>query len=208
MLNMLCSTAYHICNLREPRILYSWCLGAFRYTSREMLHFTCQQNSPSKSNKVQQNANAPTNTIVWDVSTFDECWYCPRLSLQWRHNGHNNVSNHQPHDCLLNRLFRRTSKKTSKLRVTGLCVGNSPGTGEFPAQMASIAENVSIWWRHHDGFTTNCISGVLRHSGSLNGSNGTHSNVARPSSFAYNIFSSLSLTVSFTICYENILSRR
>ena len=31
----------------------------------------------------------------------------------------------QPHDCLLNRLFRRKSKKTSKLRVTGLCVGNS-----------------------------------------------------------------------------------
>ena len=28
--------------------------------------------------------------------------------------------------------------------------GNSPGTGEFPAQMASNAENVSNWWRHHD----------------------------------------------------------
>ena len=32
---------------------------------------------------------------------------------------------------------------------TGLFAGNSPGTGEFPAQMASNAENVSIWWRHH-----------------------------------------------------------
>ena len=52
--------------------------------------------------------------------------------------------NHQPHDCLLNRLFRRRSKKTSKPRVTGLCVGNSPVTGEFPAQMACNAENVSI----------------------------------------------------------------
>ena len=40
--------------------------------------------------------------------------------------------------------------KASKLRVTGLCAGNSPVTGEFPAQMASNAENVSIWWRHHD----------------------------------------------------------
>ena len=29
--------------------------------------------------------------------------------------------------------------------------GNSPVTGEFPSQMASNAENVSIWWRHHDG---------------------------------------------------------
>ena len=63
---------------------------------------------------------------------------------------HGMISNHQPHDCLLNRLFRHRSKKTSKLRVTGLCVGNSQGTGEFPAQMASNAENVSIWWRHHD----------------------------------------------------------
>ena len=70
-------------------------------------------------------------------------------ALRWRHNGCDSVSNHQLHDCLLNRLFRRRSKKTSKLRVTGLCVGNSPGTGEFPAQMTSDAENVSIWWRHH-----------------------------------------------------------
>ena len=71
-------------------------------------------------------------------------------TLWWRHNERDSVSNHQPHDCLLNRLFRRRSKKTSKLRVTGLCVGNSPGTGEFPTQMASKAENVSIWWRHHE----------------------------------------------------------
>ena len=64
------------------------------------------------------------------------------ISLPWRHNGRDSVSNHQPHDCLLNRLFRRRSKETSKLRVTGLCAGNSPGTGEFPTQMASYAENV------------------------------------------------------------------
>ena len=44
---------------------------------------------------------------------------------------------------------RRRSKKAAKLRVTGLCKGNSPVTGEFPAQRASNAENVSIWWRHH-----------------------------------------------------------
>ena len=71
-------------------------------------------------------------------------------TLQWRHNGHNGVSNHQPHNCLLNRLFRRRSKKTPKLRVTGLCVGNSPVTCEFHAQRASNVENVSIWWRHHE----------------------------------------------------------
>ena len=43
-------------------------------------------------------------------------------------NGRDGVSNHQPHGCLLNRVFMRRSKKTSKLRVTGLCAGNSPVT--------------------------------------------------------------------------------
>ena len=42
-----------------------------------------------------------------------------RSPLRWRHNGRDGVSR------------------------------NSPGTGEFPAQMASNAENVSISWRHH-----------------------------------------------------------
>ena len=60
----------------------------------------------------------------------------PPDPLQWRHNGRDGVSNNQPHDCLLNRLFRHKSKKTSKLRVTGLFAGNSPVTGEFPAQRA------------------------------------------------------------------------
>ena len=41
-------------------------------------------------------------------------------------------------------------RNTAKLRVTGLCDGNSLVTDEFPAQMASNAENVSILWRHHE----------------------------------------------------------
>ena len=80
------------------------------------------------------------------------CLVLVKLSLRWRHNELDGVSDHQPHDCLLGRLFGHRSKKSSKLRVTGLCAGNSPGTGEFPAQKASNAENTSIWWRHHDGF--------------------------------------------------------
>ena len=72
---------------------------------------------------------------------------CP---LHWRHNDHDGVSNHQPHGCLLNRLFRRISKKASKPRVTGLCAGKSQGPVN-PAQRASYAENVSIWWSHHVG---------------------------------------------------------
>ena len=84
-------------------------------------------------------------------------------SLQWRHNGRDSVSNHQPYECFLNRLLRCRSKKTSKLRVTGLCAGNSPVTGEYPAQMASNAENVSIRWRHHGyGSTNKCMNCIQR----------------------------------------------
>ena len=50
----------------------------------------------------------------------------------------------------------RRWKKTSKLRVTGLCEGNSPAIGEFLAQRTSNAKNVSIWWRHHNHPTVIC----------------------------------------------------
>ena len=73
----------------------------------------------------------------------------PRTRLKTCWVPHDGVSNHQPNGCLLNRLFRHRSKKTPKLRVTGLCAGNSPVTGELPAKMASNAENNFIWWRHH-----------------------------------------------------------
>ena len=74
------------------------------------------------------------NAQICGTIVFVQAYLLYTLALQWRHNEPDCVSNHQPHDCLLNRLFRRGSKKTSKLRVTGLCAGNSPGTGEFPAQ--------------------------------------------------------------------------
>ena len=72
-----------------------------------------------------------------------------RRTLQWRHNDHDSVSNHQPHGCLLNRLFRRRSRNIKAPRHWPLW-GEFSGIGEFPAQRPSYAENVSIWWRHHD----------------------------------------------------------
>ena len=72
-----------------------------------------------------------------DRSKAQKPWHILDILLPWRHNERDGVSNNQPNDCLLNRLFRRRSKKTSKLCVTGLCAGNSPVTGEFPAQKAS-----------------------------------------------------------------------
>ena len=75
----------------------------------------------------------------------------PHKSLQWRNNRHDGVSNHQPHDCLLNCLVSCWSKKTLKLRVIGLCVKG----GEFQAQRASNAkmfplDDVIMWCRFTD----------------------------------------------------------
>ena len=53
------------------------------------------------------------------------------ISLRWRHNERDGVSNHRRNECFLNRLFGRRPKKTSKLRVTGLCEGNPPVTGHL-----------------------------------------------------------------------------
>ena len=108
---------------------------------------TSATTSQSHSTPWCKGKNSAWRIYAFVVLLLDREYLTP---LRWCHNDHAGVSNHQPHGYLLNRLSRRKSKKTSKLRVTGLCVGNSPGTGEFPAQMASYAENVSIWWRHHD----------------------------------------------------------
>ena len=61
--------------------------------------------------------------------------------------------------------LRRSSNKTSKLRVTGLCEGGSLVTGEFPAQRASDAENVSMWWRHHENQPYSTKQHVHNHIG-------------------------------------------
>ena len=58
-------------------------------------------------------------------------------------------------------VYSGADKKTSKLHVAGLCVGISPGTCKFPAQMASNAENISIGWRHHDCLMVIAVATIL-----------------------------------------------
>ena len=87
--------------------------------------------------------------LFWLVLTTNfnpTTYYYNTLTLSVKRNG---VSNHQPRDCLLNCLFRRRSKKTSKLRVPGLLWGihwwplNSPHKGP-------VTWFFPVWWRHHD----------------------------------------------------------
>ena len=111
--------------------------------------------------KTTMTGTRPTYQIVMERQMWIKCacLYClscqSDILLQWRHNDCDGISNHRRSHCLLNCWFRCRSKKTSKLRVTGLCEGNSPVTGEFPAEKASNTEIISIWWRHH--ITTFCI---------------------------------------------------
>ena len=91
-------------------------------------------------------------TTDLDQHSFDiiaSCWQAPSPS-QWRHNGRNGVSNHQPPDCLLNHLFRRRSNKISKLRVTALCAGihrwpvNSPHKGPVTRKIVPFDDVIMI----------------------------------------------------------------
>ena len=83
------------------------------------------------------------------------------IALQWRHDERDGVSNHHRLHCLSNCWFGVRTKETSKLRVTGLCVGNTRATGEFLKQKASNAENVSVWWRHR-GLYVYCLVSLPR----------------------------------------------
>ena len=77
--------------------------------------------------------------MKWVPNVSDCIW-----ALQWRHNERDGVSNHQPHDCLPNGLFRCRSKKTSMLRVTGLCTGKSPHKGPVTRKMFTFDDVIMV----------------------------------------------------------------
>ena len=100
------------------------CWGIVNWTLRNKLQWNFNKNTKLL---IHRNAN---ENIIYEMAAILSSWRW--VTLLWRHNEHDSVSNHQPRGCLLNRLFRRRSKKTLKLRVTGLCVGNSPGPVNSP----------------------------------------------------------------------------
>ena len=80
-------------------------------------------------------------------------------TLQWRHNGRDGVSNHQPRFGYSTFIQAQIKENIKAPCHWSLC-GNSPVTGEFPTQKVSNAEYASIWWRHHGSLTNApCIYG-------------------------------------------------
>ena len=93
--------------------------------------------------------------------------------LHWRQNGCD-ASQITSLTIVYSTVYSGTDqRKKSKLWITGLCARNSPVTGEFPAQMASNTENVSIWWCHHASIF---VSGIYQNTSifmlSINGGRG------------------------------------
>ena len=93
---------------------------------------SCLTNSRVAGNWYTMTVTVNSWKLSWWITSHVLYAVKPVGKLHWRHNDHDGVSNHQPHGCLLNRLFRRRSKKTPKLRITGLCAGNSPGPVNSP----------------------------------------------------------------------------
>ena len=147
MTSMLWSNKTWVCDIFDPVIhdgtkFYNTSFGPNWCSARN--HHAMAKSNMKQQNPILwitlQNENNTTYIIVWANNGM-----CFVRTLQWRHNGRDGVSNHQPHNCLLNRLFGRRSKKTSKLRiVTDLCAGNS--THKWPVTRKMF----STWWRHHD----------------------------------------------------------
>ena len=142
--NMVCSyrlfcLGFNVCNLSstaEAHTVQYWMIGfVFAPVNQTIIrinrllffhqirkHFFCL------------NRNNLAHFINITVVAKEEKVYIIWNALQWRHNGRDGVSNHRRLDCLLNCVFRPRSRKKSKLRVNGLCEGNSPVTGGFPSQ--------------------------------------------------------------------------
>ena len=129
----LCDKSFHTCNSFQKKTCYLVPLACY---------YVVNSSSPSDAYMLNQAIIGADNGLSrvrpkWSIWISRHLYGCQsKVSPRWS-------------NCLLNRLLRCRSTKTSKLRVTGLCERNSPMTGEFPAQTASNAENVSIWWGHH-----------------------------------------------------------
>ena len=140
------------------------------------IDFTCAS-WRLKSRKCTVCSTACSSQHLWNIKTFKAPHYRPfvvykcsslagavyptyfmpylpmnysLLSLQWRHNERDGVSNHRRLDCLLKRFFQAQIEESIKAPRPRPLWGESTVDRWFPSQRASNAENVSIWWRHHD----------------------------------------------------------
>ena len=120
-----------------------------------LVTLTGARNPAHPANRSQWAHNYCDYEVMRDPVLCTGTLYIRYTSLEWRHNERDGVSNHQRLDCIFNRLFWRSSKEAPKLRVTGLCEGNSTVTGEFPAQRGLQR------WQYFHLMTSSCCCRYL-----------------------------------------------
>ena len=87
-------------------------------------------------------------------------------TLEWRHNERDGVSNHQPHDCLLNRLFRRRCRKHQSSTSLAFMRGihhwpvNSPHKGPVTRNMFPFDDSISSVGDRHISYDCDIINDV------------------------------------------------
>ena len=100
---VLLNSKYYIYIYSYTLLIY-WVLNMHRYTYEwfsKSIHilFRLYHNSPSKM----------CGDVRCRVCEWFFCCTLRILTLQWRHDERDGVSNHQPRDCLFNHSFRRIS---------------------------------------------------------------------------------------------------
>ena len=113
-------------------------------------------------NKVTNNTR--DNVLCREIRYLQRC-----CTLQWRHNECHGVSNHQPHDYLLNRLLRQMKENFEAPRHQPLC-GSHRSPVNSPHKGPTTRKKVSIWWHHHahcwrksHPWTAQCINRHYEH---------------------------------------------
>ena len=73
-------------------------------------------------------------------------------TLHWRHNGHSGISNHQPHDCLLNRFIGRTASLLKPPQSPHCYLGAVDHAKNFPPPLATCQA-----WSYHANRATQTL---------------------------------------------------
>ena len=127
-------------------------------TSKPALLTLCERN-PWPSQGPETWKTFPWNDVIGTWNTQDR--FTPCISTDTlnmlnistfggRHNGRDGASNHQPRDCLLNRLSDADQRKHQSSASLAFVWGIHRSPVNSPHKKASNAENVSVWWRYHE----------------------------------------------------------
>ena len=127
--------------------------NAYKFSSLQFDFYATMLSAPVTYHSILShfyNPHLDMNEFLHTLAVLAVCQiYAFFKTLRCRHNERDGVSNHQPQDCLLNRLFRRRSKKHQSSASLALVWGihqwpmNSPHKGPVTRKMFPFD-------RHHD----------------------------------------------------------